>query len=228
MSRLARHELRGQIRSASSVTRAPLKAFCRRIAWVKIDGGLKDVMARVTMLAMHRPAPIVFGPDTEPPQAPASTTLNEVRPLSLRPVVLGDCEGKRWNEFVARYHYHAHPALDHHPQSGLAHPCHRPPALAGRLDRTLQLHARAHRGFRRDPALDWLRLQRIRPDLCRNHEEARALRHGQALQQAEEGHLAPAPQKRLKTNPQPLKVPAAITPRTPRPHENGFPTTEHL
>ena len=117
MSRLARHELRAQIRSASLVTRAPSKAFCRPIAWVKPDGGLKDVMARVTMLAMHRPAPIVFGPDTEPPQAPASTTLNEVSPLSLRPVVRGDCEGKRWNEFVARYHYHAHPALDHHPQS---------------------------------------------------------------------------------------------------------------
>ena len=55
--------------------------FCRRIGWFKPDGGLKDMMARVTMLAMHkdglivlpppkwpRPTarPIVFGPDTEP------------------------------------------------------------------------------------------------------------------------------------------------------------------
>ena len=53
------------------------KEFCRRIGWVKPDGGLKDMMARVTMLAMHkdslitlpaptqrqsRPKPIVFGP----------------------------------------------------------------------------------------------------------------------------------------------------------------------
>ena len=53
--------------------------FCRRIGWFKPDGGLKDMMARVTMLAMHRdglialpapqgrqnrPGPIVFGPDT--------------------------------------------------------------------------------------------------------------------------------------------------------------------
>ena len=53
------------------------KEFCRRIGWLKPDGGLKDMMARVTMLAMHRdglivlptpqgrqnrPGPIVFGP----------------------------------------------------------------------------------------------------------------------------------------------------------------------
>ena len=30
------------------------KEFCRRIGWYKPDGGLKDMMARVTMLAMHR------------------------------------------------------------------------------------------------------------------------------------------------------------------------------
>ena len=76
------------------------KEFCRRIGWFKPDGGLKDMIARVTMLAMHRdglialpapqgrqnrPGPIVFGPDTEPPLFPAPTTLDEVRPLDLRP-----------------------------------------------------------------------------------------------------------------------------------------------
>ena len=30
------------------------KAFCQRIGWYKPDGGLKDMMARVTMLAMHK------------------------------------------------------------------------------------------------------------------------------------------------------------------------------
>ena len=75
---------------------------------------------QATMLAMHRdgvialPAPkgrqgrpgqIVFGPDTEPPLFPAPTTLDEVRPLDLRTVVRATREGKRWNEFVARYHY---------------------------------------------------------------------------------------------------------------------------
>ena len=48
---------------------------------------------------------MVFGPDTEPPPFPAPTTLDEVCPLSLRPVARYTREGKRWNEFVARYHY---------------------------------------------------------------------------------------------------------------------------
>ncbi|MYH50486.1 MAG: DUF4338 domain-containing protein [Gammaproteobacteria bacterium] len=94
--------------------------FCRRIGWLKPDGGLKDMMARVTMLAMHRdglielppprwqrgrPKPIVFGPDTEPPLFTEATTLDEVRPLDFRTVVHSTPEGRLWNEFVARYHY---------------------------------------------------------------------------------------------------------------------------
>ena len=78
------------------------REFCRCISWFKPDGGLKDMMARVTMLAMHkdglivlpppkwpRPArrPMVFGPDTEPPAHPAPTSLDAVRPLDLRPAV---------------------------------------------------------------------------------------------------------------------------------------------
>ena len=102
-------------------TRAALsREFCRRIGWFKPDGGLKDMMARVTMLAMHRdglivlppskgrqyrPKPIVFGHDTEPPLFPAPTTLDDVRPLDLRTVVRDTREGKLWNEFIARYHY---------------------------------------------------------------------------------------------------------------------------
>ena len=96
------------------------REFCRRIGWFKPDGGLKDMMARVTMLAMHndglivlpppkwpRPPrrPMVFGPDSEPPLFPPPTTLDEIRPLELRPVVRSSREGKLWNEFIARYHY---------------------------------------------------------------------------------------------------------------------------
>ena len=96
------------------------KEFCRRIGWLKPDGGLKDMMARVTMLAMHRdglivlpppkwkrnrPGPIVFGQDTEPPLFPPPTILDEVRPLELRTVVGGTRQGRLWNEFVARHHY---------------------------------------------------------------------------------------------------------------------------
>ena len=96
------------------------REFCRRIGWYKADGGLKDMMARVVMLAMHkdglielppprwrpgRPGPVVLGPDTEPPLLPPPTALDEVRPLQMRTVVRGDRWGKLWNEYVARYHY---------------------------------------------------------------------------------------------------------------------------
>ena len=113
--------LRALIAAEPQPTRAALsREFCRRIGWLKPDGGLKDMMAKVTMLAMHRdgaivlppprgrqgrPKPIVFGPDTEPPLFPAPTTLDEVRPLDFRTVVRGTRAGKLWNEFVARYHY---------------------------------------------------------------------------------------------------------------------------
>ena len=113
--------LRALIAVDPQPTRAALsREFCRRIGWFKPDGALKDMMARVTMLAMHRdglivlpppkgrqyrPKPIVLGHDTEPPLFPAPTTLDDVRPLALRTVVRDTREGKRWNEFIARYHY---------------------------------------------------------------------------------------------------------------------------
>ncbi len=113
--------LRALIAGPAPLNRHTLsKEFCRRIDWLKPDGGLKDMMARVTMLAMHRdglialpapqgrqnrPGPIVFGPDTEAPLFTAPSTLDDVRPLDLRTVVRGTREGKLWNEFVARYHY---------------------------------------------------------------------------------------------------------------------------
>ena len=93
--------LRALIAVDPQPTRAGLsREFCRLIGWFKPDGGLKDMMARVTMLAMHRdglvvlpppkgrqhrPKPVVFGPDTEPPLLPAPTTLDEVRPIDLPP-----------------------------------------------------------------------------------------------------------------------------------------------
>ncbi len=68
---------------ATEPTRAAIaRAFCRRTGWLKPDGGLKTMMAKVAMLAMHRdgiielpppsrvppvPKPITFEPDTEPP-----------------------------------------------------------------------------------------------------------------------------------------------------------------
>ena len=113
--------LRALIAGPPALNRHALsKEFCRRIGWHKADGGLKDMMARVVMLAMHRdgrielpppkwrqnrPGPIVFGPDTEPPLIPPPTMLDEVRPVELRAAVRYSREGKLWNEYVARYHY---------------------------------------------------------------------------------------------------------------------------
>lgn len=113
--------LRALIAAEPQPTRAALsREFCRRIGWLKPDGGLKDMMARVVMLAMHndgvialpapkgpkhRPRPIAFGPETEPPLFPAPSTLDEVRPLQMRTVVRETRQGRLWNEFVARYHY---------------------------------------------------------------------------------------------------------------------------
>ena len=105
--------LRAMIAAEPQPNRAGLsREFCRRIGWLKPDGGLKDMMARVVMLAMQRdgviarppprgrrnpPRPIVFGPDNEPPLFPAPTTLDEVRTLEMRPVVRETREGKLWN-----------------------------------------------------------------------------------------------------------------------------------
>ena len=47
--------LRALIAASPPPTRRALsREFCRRIGWLKPDGGLKDMMARVAMLAMHR------------------------------------------------------------------------------------------------------------------------------------------------------------------------------
>ena len=102
------------------------REFRRRIGWYRPDGGLKDMMARVTMLAMHRdgvielppptqapspPKPITFGPDTEPPPVPPPASLDRMRPLEVRTVLRGTRHSALWNEFIARYHYLGHTRL---------------------------------------------------------------------------------------------------------------------
>ena len=83
------------------------KEFCRRIRWLNIRWLKPDGLIALPppKWRQNRPGPIVFGPKIEPPLIPAPATLDEVRPLDLRLVVRDTREGKRWNEFVARYHY---------------------------------------------------------------------------------------------------------------------------
>ena len=63
--------LRTLIATDPPPTRAALsREFCRRTGWLKPDGGLKDMMARVTMLAMHRDKRIAL-PAPKGKQGPA-------------------------------------------------------------------------------------------------------------------------------------------------------------
>ena len=55
--------LRSLIAGPPALNRHALsKEFCPRIGWLKPDGGLKDMMARVNMLAMHRDGVIALPP----------------------------------------------------------------------------------------------------------------------------------------------------------------------
>ena len=55
--------LRALITGPAPLSRRALSIeFCRRIGWLKPDSGLKDMMARVNMLAMHRDGLIELPP----------------------------------------------------------------------------------------------------------------------------------------------------------------------
>ena len=63
--------IRDLIAEDPKLTRAHLsRAFCRRVGWVKPDGGLRDMMARCGLLAMHRDGLIVLPPPRRPRHAP--------------------------------------------------------------------------------------------------------------------------------------------------------------
>ena len=114
--------MRDLIASSPQQTRAGLaRAFCRAIGWVKPDGGLRDMAARLTMLRMHRDGIITlppprhglrprrvpeFGPETDPPVTPMPETLDAVRPIRLvRVTGAGRAASVAWNGFIARWHY---------------------------------------------------------------------------------------------------------------------------
>lgn len=114
--------MRELIASSPQQTRAGLaRAFCRAVGWVKPDGGLKAMAARVAMLRMHRDGIITlppprhgqpprrvpeFGPETDPPATPMPETLDAVRPIRLLKVTgAGRAASAAWNRFIARWHY---------------------------------------------------------------------------------------------------------------------------
>ena len=99
-------------------TRADLSRLtCREFNWLKADGGLKDMSARVAMLRMHDdglielPPPRCKRPDaririsrqTDPGQ-PLDLPARALSPLSWRSVQKRP-ESRLWNEYIQRYHY---------------------------------------------------------------------------------------------------------------------------
>jgi len=96
---------------------------CRVLAWYKVDGGLKDMSARVAMLRMQAQGLIVLPPPTrKPPEARVSITsqtdpgplirtpVPALRPLRLQRVQTRQ-DSRLWNEYIHRYHYLGHKPL---------------------------------------------------------------------------------------------------------------------
>jgi len=110
--------LRTLIEEDPKRTRADLSRLaCREFNWLKADGGLKEMSARVAMLRMHedglielppprckRPeARIRIGRQTEPGQ-PIHLPARALLPLSWQQVQKRS-ESRLWNEYIQRYHY---------------------------------------------------------------------------------------------------------------------------
>ncbi len=158
--------MRSLIAASPQRTRAGLaRAFRHAIGWTGPDGGIRAMMARLTMLAMHRDGIITLppprrapgrlrepepGPETDPPQAPVPETLDAVRPI--RPVwVTGAGPGAShvWNGFVARWHY-----LGYTPPAGARMRC----AVEDREGRPLAMPgfpAAAWKTAPRDACIGW-------------------------------------------------------------------------
>ena len=108
----------------STLTRASISRLtCQALEWIKPDGGLKDMSARVAMLRMQedglitlppprclRPDPrvrITFISDPAPDiEQPAGT----LAPLDLE-LVATKPDSRLWNEYIQRYHYLGHKPL---------------------------------------------------------------------------------------------------------------------
>lgn len=118
------HAITALIEQSPSATRASLsRDICVMFNWLKPNGGLKDMTARVAMLRMQSdglislPAPrMVCAPrrrsdycatvataatDVQPPLL---LPVHELGPLTMRQVA-GTPNSRLWNEYIARYHY---------------------------------------------------------------------------------------------------------------------------
>jgi len=110
--------LRTMISEDPDRTRADLSRLaCREFNWLKADGGLKEMSARVAMLRMQddgliklppprckRPdARIRISPKTDPGK-PIEQPAHLLSPLHWRQVQKRS-QSRLWNEYIQRYHY---------------------------------------------------------------------------------------------------------------------------
>ncbi len=113
--------LRALIAGPPTRHRAQLsRVFCERIGWRRPGGGLKDMAARVAMLAMHREHWITLPPPrrprypprpvnpqlSQPPLWPPAASLDQARPLRLVQITARDRPASdQWNACIAAHHY---------------------------------------------------------------------------------------------------------------------------
>ncbi len=96
---------------------------CQLLRWHKVDGGLKEMSARVAMLRMMddglitlppprcaRPDPSVHLTDHTAPGPPIEQPAGALRPLVMQRVQRKP-DSRLWNEYIQRYHYLGHKPL---------------------------------------------------------------------------------------------------------------------
>ncbi len=96
---------------------------CRALGWYKVDGGLKEMSARVAMLRMQedglitlppprcqRPDPTIHITTCTDPGIPIEQPAGALTPLRLQRVRKKP-DSRLWNEYIERYHYLGHKPL---------------------------------------------------------------------------------------------------------------------
>lgn len=105
-------------------TRANISRLtCQALGWLKPDGGLKEMSARVAMLRMQtdglialppprgpRPDPRVHITPLSNPRSVIEQSAGTLAPLQLK-LIETKPDSRLWNEYIQRYHYLGHKPL---------------------------------------------------------------------------------------------------------------------
>ena len=147
-------------------TRADISRLaCQALGWLKPDGGLKDMSARVAMLRMQadglitlppprcpRPDPRVHITSASDPGSVIEQTAGSLAPLEMK-LVSTKPDSRLWNEYIQRYHYLGHKPL---PGAQLRYFVH----AAGQIVALLGFGAAAWQTAPRDRFIGWTHEQR--------------------------------------------------------------------